>query len=111
MPVAIPTWRKVLLMPTPSRPLGRHDRDRGRGERGLDEADADAADDEAGQQVRPARARVEPAHQHERDATSSEAGGEDHRIGTRTVSRPAIGATKNSRTVIGRKRSPAWNGP
>ena len=54
MPMAMPTWRKVELTPEaiPER-SGRDHADRRRGERHVDQADADAGHDQAGDQVRP----------------------------------------------------------
>ena len=64
MPVAIPTWRNVELMPDAMPgPRGRDDADRGVGDRRVDRADPEARDDEAGQQRRPVVARVEAAHE------------------------------------------------
>ena len=69
MPVAMPTWRKVELMPDamPAR-CGCDDADGGGRQRRVGHADADAGDDEAGQQRRPVVAGVEPRHQQQADA-------------------------------------------
>ena len=42
--------------------------------------------------------------------TTSSPAPSSRRTGTRTLSRPAIGATANDSSVTGRKRSPAWTG-
>ena len=83
IPVAIPTWRKVRVDARGhAAALGWDDADRRRGERRVDQADADAAEHEAGDQRRPARAahrrRSSPAG---RAPTSSEARAEQQAHG------------------------------
>ena len=72
-PVAIPIWRKRRVDP------GRHagargldDADRGRGERHVDQAGADAGDDHPRQQMGPVVGRREPAHQQQAGADQHE---------------------------------------
>ena len=74
MPVAMPTCRKVRV------DTGRHagllrrdDADGGGRERRVDQAAAEAGDDEPGNQVRPVRGAAEPGHQQQPDADEQQA--------------------------------------
>ena len=113
MPVAIPTWRKVLLMPEAgaAEPGSATTLDRRVAERRVHEADARPGDEEPGQQRRPLRGGRDAAHQKQPGADGRRARPKiSTRTGTRFVSRAAIGAAKKDSTDTGRKRRPAWNG-
>ena len=72
-PVAIPTWRKVVLIPEPIPDFShRDDGDRRLADPRVGGADADPGDDEAGQQRRPARVDRDAAHQQQADADQDE---------------------------------------
>ena len=77
-------------------------RDRGRRERRVDEADPDAADQEPGQQDRPARDGLTRLIDHIATAFSARPEPSRMRIGTRVDSRPAIGAATNETRLSGR---------
>ena len=111
MPVAIPTWRKVELIPEamPERSWGttpiaveasggltRPTPAPARMKPGISTVQVEAASIVViASRPRPISARPEPS---------------SRRTGMRTLSRPAIGATMNDSSVVGRNRSPAWNG-
>jgi hypothetical protein len=111
MPVAIPTWRKVVLMPEaiPDRCGGT----------------TPTAVDASGGLIRPTPApatrkpassavqsefTVRPCMRSSPAETSTSPTPISARTGTVLDSRPAIGATKNDISVIGRKRRPASSG-
>ena len=79
MPVAMPTWRKVLLMPE-AMPLrrGRTTPTAVEASGGFDEADPDAGEQEAGEQRGPARVGVDAAHQQQPDADEQQPAAEQH---------------------------------
>ena len=105
MPVAIPICRNVLLTPEPSRPLGIDDADGRRGERRVDHADADARDEEAGQELRPAGVVVSPCMSSSATPMRAEPRPSRSRTGSLAESRPANGATTKETSESGRKRS------
>ena len=78
MPVAMPTWRNVELMPDamPAR-CGSTTPTAAVASAGLVEADAAAGDEEARQQRRPVVARLEAAHQQQPDPDEREAAAEE----------------------------------
>ena len=111
VPVAMPTWRKVELIPEPMPARC--------GGTTLTAVDASGALTSA----MPMPATMKPAssavHSEEADsprissraiATSSMPPPMRARIGTRADSRPASGATTNDSSESGRKRTPAWSG-
>ena len=69
MPVAMPTWRKVELIPEPMPArCGGTTPTAVEASGGLMSADADAGEEEPGQQHGPCRVGVEPAHEQQPDA-------------------------------------------
>ncbi len=111
VPTAMPTCRLVLLMPeaiperrTSTTPTAVD------AKRGVRDADADTADDQAGQQRRPVRAAIDRRHEQQADADEPETGPSIAPGGTFGKSFPATGAAKNDRSVDGRKRRPASSG-
>ena len=113
MPVAMPIWRKVELAPDPMP---------------LRSTGTTATDDDASTGLtipmpapasrNPGRSCVQPdpgvvvAINRSPSATRPESDGSSgNGSGLLTVRRPAMGATKNDITVIGRNRTPAANGP
>ena len=87
---------------------GRHG---GRRERRVDEADADAREQEPGQQHRPVRAGVDPAHQQQRDGDERQPAAEQQRGSGRARSAARRSARRRTRSsVSGRNRRPAWSG-
>ena len=72
MPVAMPTWRNVELMPEamPAR-CGSTTPTAAVASARVDEPDAAAGDQEAGQQRGPVVARLEAAHQQQPDADAA----------------------------------------
>ena len=111
-PVAIPTWRKVVLIPEPipafstgttaiaAWPMP-----------GLVDADPDAGEEEARRAAprRPSRRRA-PCISNSPTPTRPRPTPSRTRIGTRLESEPAIGEAMKERTVSGRKRRPASSG-
>ena len=84
-----------------------HDADGGRRERGVDHADADAGDRQAGQQAVQSSDGSSPLMSSRPPPTSSRPTPMNQRMPTLSASLPEIGATKNESSVVGRKRSPA----
>ena len=106
-PVAIPTWRSVELIPRRhARPRRLHHADGGRGQRHVDQARADAGDDEAGDQVRPAHARLDPAHQQQRMPTHGSRGRSGSAAAPCPSAGPAIAAVMKIGPESTRKRTP-----
>ena len=82
MPVAMPTWRKVELMPD-AMPACRAGTTPTAVEAsgGLIESDADSADDEARHQVGPVGLGVQPPHEQQPDADDDAAGADEQAYG------------------------------
>ena len=108
MPVAMPICRKVRVDARGHPGLLRRDHADGGGrERRVYQAAADPGDDETGDQVRPARRPVSPAITIRPMPTSSRPGPISQRVGTFSLSPPAITDVTSCAALSTAIRSPA----
>ena len=111
MPVAIPSWRKVLLIPDaiPARSC-RTVETAVDASGAFDHPDPDAADMKPGSRVVQSEPTLMRLISHIAIAFSASPAPSRIRIGMRVDSRPAIGAATNETRLSGRKRRPVWSG-
>ena len=112
MPVAMPTWRKVLLMPE-AMPLREWCTTPTAVEAsgGLISPMPAPASTKPGISTVQSELGVDGGHRQQAGADEQQADAEQQAHGhAHADSRPAIGATKNDSSVIGRKRRPACSG-
>jgi hypothetical protein len=80
----------------------RDDADRHVGDRGVEQADAGAGDEEPGEQRRPLGSRFDAGHEEQASPAAANPALIITRAGSRERSAPAIGATTKLAKVIGR---------
>ena len=111
MPVAMPTWRKVVLIPDamPLR-MGSTTPMAVEASGGLTSPIPTPQSRKPGSSVVHAESTVTPCMSSSPTPTSVRPPPRKPRTGRRSESFPAIGATTNDSSVIGRKRTPASSG-